>query len=1091
MRGTVGKNNQTFERLTFWVSCSIAFLVYLLTLGVGLTFGDGGRLVAATTWGIAAPPGYPVWSFLSNVVCTTFDILSFGTLSNPAFAVGFLSVCCSALTVGFFARLLWCIVEDLYLSRWGDGNRLVAPLIFWGCCCIALLFACLPKMWFLAVCADVGAWEGFLFASILFWSYRVLRLPSRGALGWLFFFWGLTLTQGVSFIWLGVPIWIVVVVTRPRLASSFLLIFIPVGLLLHLLSIGALPSAYDPSVVVGHGKVLARPMAVALHGVVPISFASSMYYIGIGVCLLLGIGSLWFWPRLNGVSFVFRRVVCHWWLGILFAALGVLIFLFLAMNQATYFIPPKVQDQCFSFWPVWCLHLVMLTVVGFLCARFHRSRRYALAVIFVDITLLVLFQYGFMMGLTHPRVWWFWWPFVWGACLLLMGRRWLCGGRSVVACCLCFLLGIMTYLYVPWVTFYSASPEQWGSSLSWVGFHHLLEDGFCLPSRQTFEHFYQTVWVSRSEGEQTFFWMGVVGLVILAFAGKARHRLRWLFSLIMWLCGSAFVLLSLPKLTPIHITFFDACVHFILMLGIGGGGLLCCLAYLRRLQGPALTRGVLVIGLFVSLLTGSFFFWGTQRPQTDDVAWQWGTLLLEGAPQMETFLTPEVEPLPDPFWPPPLVENAVLLSSSTVPYFATASMGIRSDVKVVSWSQWSEIFPRMVARSRYEKAGIWFPDEKQIATLQERLSFKTYETMTEGLATEEEKLAVVILNAFLEHNVNTPLYLDARAPYRDLRKRLEPAGVTLKVALDAPSTEAVGMRDIDFWDWYSRHLNTTLVDTWEVSDRQQFVALQLALAELYRGQGYARWSTASLVTAMSVYPIDAIIDYVESCGLRSQVDETAQLSLSEIENALRMLQIAKEKDPQNEALMHFIETVKTQKKALEYCKSLQVPLNKGTISVKERCLYIDACLQLNARNEAREVAWGFEDKFIPPTLVLEVLRTVMRLETPELVYNVANKMPVEMYQQLTEREVLELVDIALDYQHRSLVQLLLKEGEKRFGESAPLHWMKARYYHVYEDPSLAYHHLQRARALSAHFMDERSDEEKRLCQMIEDRYQRH
>jgi hypothetical protein len=169
---------------------------------------------------------------------------------------------------------------------------------------------------------------------------------------------------------------------------------------------------------------------------------------------------------------------------------------------------------------------------------------------------------------------------------------------------------------------------------------------------------------------------------------------------------------------------------------------------------------------------------------------------------------------------------------------------------------------------------------------------------------------------------------------------------------------------------------------------------------------------------------------------------------------------------------------------------LQVSLNKGTISINERCLYIDACLRLGAREDARAVAAAFVTKFIPPGRFMTVLEAVLALEDSELLYAVAVKMPPEQYESLTERALLEMVKVALMYHHRPLAKALLAEGEARLEPSACLYWRKACYYHLYEDDALASQFLEEAKALSEGFFETLPEAEARLLQAIEDRAMR-
>lgn len=1103
MREGISTGGCRFEGLAFWVSGVVALLVYVVTLGNGVGFGFSNHsVVAASTWGISAPPGYPVWTIIGNLFTMLFGWVSWGGEVNPAWSLGVFSAFCGAWAVGLFARLAWLVLMDCLFVRQREGDEGWLPsYVCFVSCCVALLFAFSPLMWSCAVRASVDTWEMLLFVGILFWSYRFLRCPTASVLGVLLFLFGIGLTNGMSFLWFGVPLWGMVFVAHRPLAKALLSFLIPLGLTAHLLLIGALPSAYEGHLV--EGVALARPMACAMHGVLPLAFLPWGYYFAFGGLFVVGVGSLFLWPRLHRSAVISRRVTGHWWLGVLLS--GVVFFgvLLHAITTVSYVLSPSFKGTLYSFVSTWGIHLFALVVLWGMCLRFHRSRRYALAVTFVQVGLLFLYQHGFMVGLTHPRLWWFWWPLVWVGCLLVMGRRWLLCGRGAMMCILLLLAGCLFYLYVPLVSCLGVSPEQWGAPFSWVGFHRLFADGIGLglPTRSTFVAIFEMFGqLCFGDGLGVLFW-GSVGFVMLGLYGVGRYRVRWLVFLMVWVLCCCLVFLLLPEEPLLQPNLLQHRLEVLFIFGIGGLVAIPSVQLLRRLDGPSWGWGCLCLVSGLVLFLG----WGVFRtcvgagqgsmevaPEARGhfFAWQWGAVALEGASRLERFLTEDDEPLPDPFWPPPIERDAVMLTSSFVPYYMTQVVDVRPDVRVLTHAHWADELAQ-AARERWPAyAGIQLPSEETVEDLQHRLHFKEYAWLTAEATTDQEKLEALLLHWVLEKNVSVSFYLESPAPYSALYRQLEPAGLSLKVATQTPQTRAVGMRDVDFWDWYSRYLSQHFAYHRDAPARKQFTALQRALASLYRQQGEIHWSYCSLITAMSAYPIDSTIDYVEVFLLRALALEGTKMPLSNYENALRMLHAAEENDPENKALVQLLATIQEEKKALECCKCLQLSLNRGTISINERCLYIEACLQLHALDEAREVAWVFAERFIPPTHLMEVIRLVMRLETPELLYEIAAKMPAEMYKHFTERELLEIVKVALDYQHRSLAKSLLAEGEERFGTSAALHWMKACYYHVYEDPSLAYHHLCLAREISPLLMDACSEDEKTLCQEIEDRYQR-
>src|SRR5687768_6272278 len=87
-----------------------AFLVYAATLCPTIYAGDSGELaVAATTLGIAHPPGYPLWTLLGRIAV----LLLPGT---PAFSLNLFSAICAAAAAGFVAKLLMMLTGRIFAA---------------------------------------------------------------------------------------------------------------------------------------------------------------------------------------------------------------------------------------------------------------------------------------------------------------------------------------------------------------------------------------------------------------------------------------------------------------------------------------------------------------------------------------------------------------------------------------------------------------------------------------------------------------------------------------------------------------------------------------------------------------------------------------------------------------------------------------------------------------------------------------------------------------------------------------------------------------------------------------------------------------
>ena len=112
MRGRLTRENATAIAVAI-----AAFLVYAATLCPTIYAGDSGELaVAATTLGIAHPPGYPLWTLLGRIAVLFLP-------GTPAFSLNLFSAICGAAAAGFVAKLLMMLGARVRLA----GPRTLLP----------------------------------------------------------------------------------------------------------------------------------------------------------------------------------------------------------------------------------------------------------------------------------------------------------------------------------------------------------------------------------------------------------------------------------------------------------------------------------------------------------------------------------------------------------------------------------------------------------------------------------------------------------------------------------------------------------------------------------------------------------------------------------------------------------------------------------------------------------------------------------------------------------------------------------------------------------------------------------------------------
>jgi hypothetical protein len=129
--------------VAFALACA-ALVAYRIKLATSLTGGDSGELIlAAKDYGLAHPPGYPLWTMLAHL----FTLVP---MHNIAWRVNLFSACCAAGAAG-----LLCRATEIFTGRW------------WAGVMAGGLFAFSPLTWDYAVQAEVFALNNFLVAALL------------------------------------------------------------------------------------------------------------------------------------------------------------------------------------------------------------------------------------------------------------------------------------------------------------------------------------------------------------------------------------------------------------------------------------------------------------------------------------------------------------------------------------------------------------------------------------------------------------------------------------------------------------------------------------------------------------------------------------------------------------------------------------------------------------------------------------------------------------------------------------------------------------------------------------------------------------
>lgn len=171
--------------LTGFAAGTVALAVYLATINPTLPPGDSGDLItAASTLGVAHPPGYPLFAMLGHL----FTLLPFG---SPAFRVNLMSAVLDAAVVAIIAALIYRIATDA-ASRKREGVDPAVPAAIAGFVG-ALFLAFATEFWSYSLVAEVFALNNLFAAVLLLLAFAWYRDPRR-----LWVLWGFFLTSGLA-----------------------------------------------------------------------------------------------------------------------------------------------------------------------------------------------------------------------------------------------------------------------------------------------------------------------------------------------------------------------------------------------------------------------------------------------------------------------------------------------------------------------------------------------------------------------------------------------------------------------------------------------------------------------------------------------------------------------------------------------------------------------------------------------------------------------------------------------------------------------------------------------------------------------------
>ncbi|MEG1788228.1 MAG: DUF2723 domain-containing protein [Kiritimatiellia bacterium] len=1078
--------NKSFDwtdRLAFWLSCGIAFVVYFASLGPSVGLEDSGELAtAAEVLGVPHPPGYPLWTMISWLFCRVFSGVTYWGYPNPAWAVSLGSAMMGALAAGVTALLITRSARDLMGVEEGENvasaQRLRISAAVSGVAA-SLAFAFSPVMWSQSVIVEVYALGALFLALVMLLLYEWFRRPRASLLVILGLVFGLGLTNYQVLLLAGFPIALLIFLRNRKLAFSFLAVLIPFALTAYLLSLGALASA-DMFSTQGGEPVILRPLTEEqAFCAAPIGF-----YLSVVVGLLIALAGWWWWR--------FSR-----------ACVLALVIIAVLTGMGLFLAPSKLPDgfvgTLYNFGHAWGVHAIGLGLLWCVCGRFRRMRKFAASVTTVQVMSLILLQEGLLVGLTDPNTVWFWWPIVWGAIVLVMAYRLLLRGRCVALTVAGAVVGMSIYAYMPLVSDLLNPAMNWGYPRTWEGFKHALSRGqyeAIEPASFFSAKYLSQLWSYVIDLRMQFSLPviavavgGTGALFVALIRGRAvvceRHRrLMWLLCTGLFFLVMSALLIALANPRGDLQDGFIQKVKFISSHGVFalwvGYGLMVLLMVCARLSRKV-WWGLLAVAMIVPAMPFAENFFnrglvhamGAAEQTGHDFGWQFGTYMLGGAPTIRQQLTEEEEPLPDPFWPPPMEQGAVFFGGTDpgrfVPTYMVYAANFRSDIYVFTQNALADATYMNVERDLYGNQ-LWIPSADNVHD-----AFTSYvddvqagRRKGKGTITESNgrmqisgSASVMSINADLsrmifDRNPTHTFYVEESYPIDWMKTQLEPAGLAMRLVRERKADlEAVQTRDADFWDWMTRRLAVRTDFRRDFVAQKSFSKLRSSIGGVYAMNGKTVAAERAFAEALWLFPIspEVIFRYVQE-GL---------IPFYRFADAIRLLKTYGRADPNNVKVPYLIDRLEALESAYADFTRLTKKVRAKKITTVEVCELARAAESLNLHTVAADY---WEQIIVAEDLsagdAKEGCMTLLRFAKDEGAMSLLRRVPEAVWGTFSEDELLACSALAQKFSDRERALRLLQFAVSRSPKSGKVWLSIALFYYETGDHARAYDYMMNA-----------------------------
>ena len=257
-----------------------------------------------------------------------------------------------------------------------------------------------------------------------------------------------------------------------------------------------------------------------------------------------------------------------------------------------------------------------------------------------------------------------------------------------------------------------------------------------------------------------------------------------------------------------------------------------------------------------------------------DFGWQFGNYQLRGADSITEELEADEEPLPNPLFPLEMEPNAIFFGGTDpgrfVPTYMIYSAMVRPDVFLITQNALADNTYMNTMRDLYGNP-IWIPTPDDSAK-----AFQVYVdevqtgkrpknadlTIENGRVQVSGALGVMEINGILcdmifqKNKARHAFYIEESYVINWMFPYLTPHGLIMKINSEkTPLDHATVRNDMQFWDWYTRHLLRSPMFRRDLPAQKSFSKLRSAIAGLYAARYMQAEAERAFQEARVLYPV--------------------------------------------------------------------------------------------------------------------------------------------------------------------------------------------------------------------------------------------